>query len=91
MSLPSPQRQTYILSQISAASQPLYQQLFALCNAAPGISRAVPVTTGTDTLQDASGNLGCGNQTFGTAAHGSQFGKSGGVPCAIVFGTNARA
>jgi Carboxypeptidase regulatory-like domain/TonB-dependent Receptor Plug Domain len=89
VSLPSPQLQSYILSQIPAASQPLYKQLFALYNAAPGISRAVPVTTGTGTLQDASGNLGCGNQTFGTAAHGAQFGKSGGTPCAIAFGTNA--
>lgn len=89
VSLPSPQLQTYILSQIPVPSQPLYQQLFALYNSAPGISRAVPVTTGTGTLQDASGNLGCGNQTFGTAAHGAQFGKSGGVPCAIAFGTNA--
>jgi hypothetical protein len=89
VSLPSPQLQSYILSQIPAASQPLYKQLFALYSAAPGVSRAVPVTTGTGTLQDASGNLGCGNQTFGTAAHGAQFGKSGGTSCAIAFGTNA--
>ena len=89
VSLPSPQLQSYILSQIPAASQPLYKQLFELYNSAPGVSRAVPVTTGTGTLQDASGNLGCGNQTFGTAAHGSQFGKSGGIPCAVAFGTNA--
>lgn len=88
VSLPSPQLQGYILSKIPAASQPLYQQLFALYNSAPGISRAVPVTTGNGPLQDRTENLGCGNQTFAHAGNGSPFGK-GGIPCAVAFGTNA--
>jgi Carboxypeptidase regulatory-like domain len=91
ISLPSPQFQQYTLAHIPADSVPYYQQLFALYNAAPGINRAVPVTTGTGPLQDGTGNLGCGKQTFpGTYANGAsgaQFGKN--VPCSIAFGTNA--
>ena len=91
VSLPSVEFQQYALAHIPAYSVPLYQKLFALYNSAPGISRAVPVTNGTGPLQDGSGNLGCGKQTFpGTYVNGSsgpQFGKD--VSCAVAFGTNA--
>jgi hypothetical protein len=91
ISLPSPQFQQYTLAHIPAASVPLYQQLFSLYNAAPGINRAVPVTTGSLPLQDNSGHLGCGKETFPGAyvngSSGPQFGVD--VPCAVAFGTNA--
>jgi hypothetical protein len=67
----------------------LYQQFFTLINASLGISRAVAVTTGTGNLQDSTENLGCGTQTFGTPSSGPGFGKTGGVACAVAFGTNA--
>jgi hypothetical protein len=91
VSLPSPELQEYTLAHIPTASASLYQQLFKLYNGAPGISRAVPVTTGTGPLQDSTGHLGCGTQKFtGTYLNGSsgpQFGVD--VPCAVAFGTNA--
>jgi len=91
VSLPSVELQQYTLSHIPTTSVPLYQQLFKLYNGAPGISRAVPVTTGTGPLQDSTGHLGCGTQKFtGTYVNGSsgpQFGVD--VPCAVAFGTNA--
>lgn len=91
VSLPSPELQQYTLSHISAGSVPLYRDLFKLYNAAPGISRAVAVNTGNSPLQDSTGHLGCGTQTFaGTYVSGNsgpQFGVD--VPCAIAFGTNA--
>lgn len=91
ISLPSPAFQQYTLAHIPAGSVPLYQQLFALYNAAPGSNRAVPVSNGTGPLQDGNNNLGCGKQTFpGTyvnGASGQQFGKD--VPCSVAFGTNA--
>lgn len=91
VSLPSPQLQQYALAHIPADSVPLYQDLFKLYNAAPGIGRAVAVTTGNGPLQDSTGHLGCGTQKFtGTYVNGSsgpQFGVN--VPCAVAFGTNA--
>jgi hypothetical protein len=61
----------------------LYQQAFALYDAAPGISRAVPVTNGLGTLQDQSGTLGCGSQA-GHLANG--LGLT--APCSLAFQTN---
>jgi Carboxypeptidase regulatory-like domain len=91
VSLPSPAFQQFTLAHIPAGSVPLYKQLFALYNVAPGIDRAVPVVTGSGPLQDGTGNLGCGKQTFpGTYVNGTsgpQFGKD--VPCSVAFGTNA--
>lgn len=91
ISIPSPQLQQYILSHIPAASVPLYQDAFSLYNNAPGINRAVPVTTGSGLLQDSTGNLGCGKQKFpGTYVNGSSGPRFGvDVPCALAFGTNA--
>lgn len=90
VSIPSPQLQAYTLTQIPAASVPYYQKAFALWNAAPGISRALPVTTGNGPLQDSSGKLGCGtNGTFaGTKGpNGEIFGVN--TPCAYSFGESA--
>jgi hypothetical protein len=91
ISLPSPALQQYTLAHVAAGSVPLYTKLFSLYNAAPGVARATPVANGTGPLQDGTGNLGCGKQTFtGTYVNGSsgpQFGKD--VPCSIAFGTNA--
>jgi Carboxypeptidase regulatory-like domain/TonB-dependent Receptor Plug Domain len=90
VSLPSPQLQQYTLTHVPAASVPLYQKLFNLYNAAPGISRAVPVTNGNGPLQDGNGTLGCGKQKFPAtivnATSGARFGID--TPCAIAFGTN---
>jgi Carboxypeptidase regulatory-like domain/TonB-dependent Receptor Plug Domain len=91
VSLPSPALQQYILAHVPASSLPIYQSLFSLYNAAPGIGRAVPVINGSLPLQDSSGHLGCGRQTFtGTFVNGSsgqQFGVD--TPCAVAFGTTA--
>jgi hypothetical protein len=87
VSVPSPQFQQYTLQHIPAASVPLYQEAFALYNGAPGLNRAVPVTTGTGILQDKSGTLGCGGKgTFvgtSTGVAGQTFGVN--VPCADAF------
>jgi len=91
VSIPSPQFEQYALSHVPAASIPLYQDAFNLYNNAPGINRAVPVTTGSGLLQDSTGNLGCGKQKFPGAyvngTSGPRFGID--VPCALAFGTNA--
>jgi hypothetical protein len=91
VSLPSPQFQQYALAHIPADSVTLYQDLFKLYNAAPGVGRAIPVTTGNGPLQDSTGHLGCGTQKFSgtyvSGTSGSQFGVN--VPCAVAFGTNA--
>ncbi|MDR3701936.1 MAG: carboxypeptidase regulatory-like domain-containing protein [Candidatus Sulfopaludibacter sp.] len=86
--VPSPQLEQYALAHIPAPAVPLYQDAINLWNNAPGINRAVPVTTGSGTLQDSSGNMGCGNYKFpGTAAPGGGvFGQN--VSCALAFGTN---
>ena len=97
VSLPSPALQQYILARVPASSLPIYQSLFSLYNASLGISRAVPVSTGSLPLQDSTGNLGCGTQSFnGTylsgnsgAFFGSRAGATGGIPCAVAFGTTA--
>jgi hypothetical protein len=91
ISLPSAALQQYVLAHVQASSLPYYKDLFALYNAAPGVSRAVPVTTGTSPLQDNTGHLGCGKQTFtGTYLSGNsgpQFGVN--TPCAVAFETTA--
>ena len=91
VSVPSPQFEQYALSHVPVASVPLYQDAFNLYNAAPGINRAVPVTTGSGLLQDSTGNLGCGKQKFpGTYVNGSSGPRFGvDVPCSLAFGTNA--
>ena len=54
ISLPSPALETYALAHVPAASVPLYQDYFSLVNAAPGISRAVPVTNGSGPCRTAT-------------------------------------
>jgi hypothetical protein len=84
-------RQSYILAHVPALSLPIYQSLFKLYNMAPGVGPAMPVTNGNLPLQDSSGHLGCGKQTFigrhvnGTS--GPQFGVD--TSCAVAFGTTA--
>jgi hypothetical protein len=91
VSLPSAQLQSYILAHVPALSPPIYQSLFKLYNMAPGVGPAMPVTNGNLPLQDSSGHLGCGKQTFigrhvnGTS--GPQFGVD--TSCAVAFGTTA--
>lgn len=88
--IPSPQLQSYILSEIPAGSAPLYQKAFALWNAAPGASSATPVTTGNGPLQDSSGKLGCGTNGTFSGTHGPN-GEIFGVntPCAVAWGSSA--
>lgn len=95
--LPSKQFQQYILSQINSNALPYYTAAFNLMNNAPGYNLAQPVTTGTLSTQDSTGNLGC--QTKGTFAGTlfsptQSFGKSvltsGGatttpIPCAVSY------
>ena len=56
--VPDPALETYTLANVPAAAVPFYQQAFALYNAAPGISRAVPVPTGPNANEDTCGSLG---------------------------------
>lgn len=88
VSVPSPQLEQYALAHVPAASVPLYQDMFSLVNAAPGINRAIPVGNGSGSLQDSLGAMGCGSGTFpGTPAPGGGvFGQN--VSCALAFGTN---
>jgi hypothetical protein len=90
ISVPSPQLEAYALAHVPAAALPLYKDMFALVNAAPGINRALPVTPGTSPLQDA--NLGCGTKGGTQGFKGTPTGTGGifGVdtPCALAFGTN---
>lgn len=89
ISVPSPQLETYALAHAGAAAQPLYKDMFALVNAAPGINRAVPVTFGSGPLQDPNktpNGLGCGTRGFGgtLTGTGGTFGVD--TPCALAFG-----
>lgn len=89
VSYPSQQLQTYILGQITPAQAPLYQKAFSIWNSAPGASGAVPVTTGSGTLQDSSGKLGCADLAGTAAPGGGIFGQN--VSCANAYaasGTN---
>jgi hypothetical protein len=94
VSLPSPALESYVLATVPSSSLPYYQDLFNLYNKAPGLSRAVAVTNGPGTLQDGTGNLGCGknNGLSGTPVpgqNGATFGGSGGVSCAVAFVSTA--
>jgi hypothetical protein len=91
VSLPSPQLQQYTLAHVPTSAVPLYQSLFSLYNAAPGVGRAVPVANGTLPLQDSNNHLGCGRQTFtGTPVSTGSTARFGvDTPCAIAFGTTA--
>ena len=98
VSLPSTQFQQYVLANVPASSLQYYNDLFTLYNAAPGVSRAVPVSNGSGQLQDGTGNLGCGNSTspgktvsgvLVPGGGGTTFGGTGGVPCALAFRTTA--
>ncbi len=62
VSVPSPQFEQYALATFPPPSVPLYQDAFNLYNNAPGINRAVPVTTGTGCCRTASATSGCGKQ-----------------------------
>ena len=90
--IPSTQLEQYALAHVPASAVPIYQDAINLWNNAPGLNRAVPVSTGTGPRQDSSGHLGCGNFTgagelIGTAAPGGgTFGAT--VPCGLSFGTN---
>ena len=90
--IPSTQLEQYALAHAPASAVPIYQDAINLWNNAPGLNRAVPVTTGSGPTQDSSGHLGCGNYTganelIGTAAPGGGiFGVT--VPCGRAFGTN---
>ena len=86
VSVPSPQFENYILSNVAGSQVPFYQQAFALYNKAPGINRAVPVTNGNGQLQDSNGALGCGSLTPVPIAGGGTLGVD--TPCALAFGTN---
>ena len=89
--IPSPQMQQYTLAHVDAAAIPLYKDAFALWNAAPGESKAVPVTNGSGPLQDSNNHLGCGRQTFWNAnipaPDGGVFGVS--TPCTYAWSNNA--
>lgn len=94
VSLPSTALETYALANAPASSLPYYQDLFKLYNGAPGLSRAVAVTNGSGSLQDGTGNEGCGknNGLSGVAVPGgggATFGGATGVSCAVAFVSTA--
>src|ERR1700751_4455134 len=84
--IPSPALQSYALGNIQPSQVSLYQKMFALYNNAPGVNRAVPVTTGNGSLQDSSGALGCGSLAGTPTGTGGIFGVD--VPCAVAWATS---
>ena len=94
VSLPSSALQTYVLAHVPTTAVPYYQAIFSLYNAAPGLSRAVPVVNGSSgSFVDTTGNQGCGKNgfsgTYVSGTSGPQFGGASGVSCAVAFGTTA--
>jgi outer membrane receptor protein involved in Fe transport len=71
---PSAASQSYALANVPADSLPLYQQAFNLYNNSPSAKGAVPVTTGNGSLQDSSGNMGCGGLAGTPTGTGGTFG-----------------
>ena len=61
VNFPTSAFQTTTLNTIPSSSVPLYTQMFKLLTGSPLYKAAVPVTTGSGPLQDASGTLGCGS------------------------------
>jgi hypothetical protein len=94
VSLPSSALQTYVLAHAPTTAVPYYQAIFNLYNAAPGLSRAVPVVNGSSgSFVDTTGNQGCGKNgfsgTYVSGTSGPQFGGASGVSCAVAYGTTA--
>jgi hypothetical protein len=85
--IPSPELESYALRRIQPSQVPFYQRMFDLYNNAPGVDRAVPVTTGNGLLQDSSGKLGCGKLAGTPTGTGAIFGVD--APCALAWDTNA--
>ncbi len=86
VTVPSPALQNYILATVSPAQQSLYQQAFSIYNNAPGVSRAIPIANGNGPLQDATGNLGCGQLAGTPDLSGGVFGTN--VACGDAYGVN---
>lgn len=78
--------QNTTLNTIPSSSVPLYTQMFKLLQGAPSYGTAVPVTTGSGPLQDASGTLGCGSFA-GTPVYGASGTYFGQVPQGVQGGT----
>ena len=99
VSVPTVELENYALAHAVPSAIPVYKAAIGLWNNAPGLSRAVPVTNGTSTLQDRNGHLGCGTHLFATGAASSAFpanpfvnGASGArfgidTPCARAWAT----
>jgi hypothetical protein len=99
ISIPTVELENYALAHATASALPVYKDAIALWNSASGLSRAVPVTNGSGTLQDRNNHLGCGTRLFATGAASSAFpanpfvnGTSGArfgidTPCARAFAT----
>ena len=85
VNFPTAAFQNTVLNTIPATSVPLYTQMFNLLQTSPFYNTAVPVTTGSGPLQDASGALGCGSFA-GTPVSGQPRTYFGTVPA----GTLAR-
>ena len=88
MNFPTPALQSYILANVPAAANSLYQKAFAAYQSSPAYSKAVTVTTGPGPQQDSSGNLGCGNLA-GVSTGTGTFGGSGGIACIETAYSNA--
>ncbi len=63
VTLPSSALQASVLANpnLSSDSKALYTAMFAGSNASPAYKTAIPVVTGSGSLQDPSGNYGCGS------------------------------
>ncbi len=79
VNFPTPAFLNTTLNTIPAASVPLYTTMFNLLDGSPSYKTAVPVTTGSGPLQDASGTLGCGSFA-GTPVYGQPNTYFGAVP-----------
>ncbi len=83
VAIPSPALESYALRSIQPSQVSFYQKMFDLYNNAPGVDRAVPVTTGNGLLQDSSGALGCGKLAGTPTGTGTIFGVN--VPCVLAW------
>jgi hypothetical protein len=88
--IPTQTFENYMLANLPASAQPIYQQAIKVWNNAPGVSRATLISNGNGLFQDSQGNLGCGSLTGTPVAAGGGAGTFGvDTPCGESWGTSA--
>ena len=80
--------QATMLNNLPTQSQSIYATDFKTMDASPYYSKAIPIINGTGTLQDKSGDMGCGSYA-GTAVYGQPNTYFGTVPKGAPAGSSA--